>query len=208
MERWGKEGMKWWKWRREWKEEEVCVSVTICCLYNTPRAQSRFTLLSFQRHASWSSLLENLLTSPHNRWHHTVVCSSASGNMSGLKRCHYSGDIIRLSEFFFSFEFSQNKYEIQDLKEEPVVAVSAWFKKHHMVMFWENDVCWAQWLYLARCYNCNLSLSILPLYGVMGGKVTCFGASWHWVSLSREHLLFGCISLCRLERSIARVVVY
>lgn len=94
MERWGKEGMKWWKWRREWKEEEVCVSVTICCLYNTLHAQSRFTLLSFER----SSLLENLLTSPHNWWHHTAVSSSASGNMSGLKRCHYSGDIIRLSE--------------------------------------------------------------------------------------------------------------
>ncbi len=53
-----------------------------------PRAQSRFTRLSFQRHASWSSLLENLLTSPHTRWHHTAVCSSASGNMSGLKPCH------------------------------------------------------------------------------------------------------------------------
>ncbi len=86
MERWGKEGMKLWKWRREWKEE--CVSVTICCLYKAPRAQSRFTRLSFQRHASWSSLLENLLTSPHTRWHHTAVCSSASGNMSGLKPCH------------------------------------------------------------------------------------------------------------------------
>lgn len=92
--------------------------------------------------ASWSLLLENLLTSPHNWWHHTAVSSSASGNMSGFKRCHYSGDVIRLSEFFSSLSSLKIKYRISG--RNPSLLFQHDLKKDDMVMqmfgktFWEK----------------------------------------------------------------------
>lgn len=202
MERWGKERMKWCKWRMEGGGGGLCYCGHLLPIQFTPCTKQVYTAV-FQRHASWSLLLENLLTSPHNWWHHTAVSSSASGNMTGLKRCHYSGDIIRLLEFFSSLSFLKINMKHKIWGRNPSLLFQHDLKKrlHGNAYVWK-DILGKIWEADHNSFTCPDAITVIyfcPFWLYMGSwgesQMFFYGSTWHWVSLSAEHLLFGCISL-------------